>query len=121
MDISGRKTLAKEASLRYIAKTDSPFRAQDLMRYLESEGITVNKTTVYRQLESFLSDNVISAVNLNDGVTRYEPSHNTECHHHIVCKQCGKVAHIELGNSIHKIESELSKSSSISFCKSLMA
>lgn len=102
-----RLTPAKRATIEYFLNVKVPFSAQDLIEHLNKLGFNLNKTTVYRQLESFTSEEILGSVNLNDGVTRYELKHN-ECHHHIVCKECGKVSHIQLGDRIKTLQTELS-------------
>jgi Fur family ferric uptake transcriptional regulator len=52
----------------------------------------ISKATVYQNLK-FLSDKgLIQEVNIK-GVSRFEP--NLEPHHHIICKNCGKIIDFE--------------------------
>lgn len=68
--------------------------------------IGVNKTTVYRQIEKLLIDNIIIEVELGDGKKRYELK-SLDHHHHLVCKKCGSLEDIELDESV--ILNEVSK------------
>jgi Fur family transcriptional regulator, ferric uptake regulator len=54
---------------------------------------TLDKVTVYRTLESFVTAKLVNRVEFGDGVTRYEITHGH--HHHIVCTECGVITDVE--------------------------
>lgn len=55
--------------------------------------LSVNKTTVYRQLDKLFQDKKIVEVELGDGKKRYE-STRLDHHHHLICKKCGRLEDI---------------------------
>lgn len=57
--------------------------------------ITSNQTTIYRALEALTSTEVVKKIDFGDTGARYELNVGTNHHHHIVCKQCGKIEDIE--------------------------
>jgi Fur family ferric uptake transcriptional regulator len=54
-------------------------------------GRSVGRASVYRVLEELVSLDLISRVDVGDGIARYEPQypHGTQHHHHLVCDGCG--------------------------------
>ncbi len=61
--------------------------------------IPANKTTIYRELNQFLSKGLINEIEFGDGKKRYE-SKNRDHHHHLVCKNCGKVENLEINEKV---------------------
>jgi Fe2+ or Zn2+ uptake regulation protein len=62
--------------------------ATQLIEKLHAMGVNANKTSIYRNLDSFLEDNLICQQSFGDELL-YELQ---EDHHdHIRCKSCGKV------------------------------
>jgi Fe2+ or Zn2+ uptake regulation protein len=62
--------------------------ASQIVEHLHLVGQKVNKTSVYRNLESFLEDNLICQQSFDDKIV-YELHHDH--HDHVVCRSCGKV------------------------------
>lgn len=79
---------------KLISNSKLPVDASYLIKKLK-----VNKTTVYRQIEKLLSENVIIEVELGDGKKRYELK-NLDHHHHLVCKKCGNLEDIKLDEKL---------------------
>ncbi len=52
-------------------------------------------TTVYRSLESLVSEGLVQAVDLGDGERRYELVKPGEHHHHLVCESCRQSVHLD--------------------------
>jgi Fur family transcriptional regulator, ferric uptake regulator len=48
----------------------------------------ISKATVYQNLKFLAENGMVQEVNIK-GVSRFEP--NLEPHHHIICKNCGKI------------------------------
>lgn len=53
---------------------------------------TINETTVYRTIDTFLFLGIIKRVDLRQGAAYYEIDHH---HHHIVCTSCGVIEDFE--------------------------
>jgi Fur family ferric uptake transcriptional regulator len=66
--------------------------APQIVEMLHSQGSKVNKTSVYRNLESFLSDGLICQQSFGETGFSYELQN--EHHDHIRCDVCGKVTEI---------------------------
>jgi len=51
----------------------------------------IDKVTIYRNLDLFVSEGVVKAMNFGGTETLYEYQHHP--HHHAVCTDCDKVIH----------------------------
>lgn len=105
-----RITPVKKATLQYMSTAGNPFSAYDLLDHLHSRNFKINKTTAYRQLDAFVEAEILSIVNFNDGIMRYERKRDS-CHHHILCTNCGRIAHVELRNVMDALHDILSHES----------
>lgn len=73
-------------------------RAQKPLSVSELGGRTshpLDKVTLYRALEDFVTSKIIVKVNFNTAITYYEFIHKDHHHHHIVCESCGTIEDIE--------------------------
>lgn len=85
-----------------------PQDVQALLRFLSKQQKHVHKTTVYRDLEAFMNVNLVIPVQFGDSIVRYELA-NQPHHHHLVCKECGKVEDVHLAHSFRKLEKRLTQ------------
>ncbi|HBC89798.1 MAG TPA: ferric uptake regulation protein [Lentisphaeria bacterium] len=89
-----RVTVAREAILDVLARTDKHMSAEDIYMKLHPIYPNIGLTTVYRTLDVLSNLALIFKLEIGDGRARYElaespkkPSH----HHHLVCTGCKKV------------------------------
>ena len=54
----------------------------------------VSLATVYNTLNELVSMGEISAINVGDGSTRYDPKVGPD-HHHLICDSCGRIYDVE--------------------------
>jgi Fe2+ or Zn2+ uptake regulation protein len=92
-----RISKTREKIIRLLSKNQKPTDAVYL-----TQKIKVNKTTIYRDLENLLKENLITEIDFGDGKKRYEIN-SQKHHHHIVCKNCGKIEDLKS----EKLESEI--------------
>ena len=74
--------------------------AQEVFQKLERDGDRIGLTTVYRALQSLLSDKIVDVLRRDDGEAIYRLC-GDQHHHHLVCKNCGDTVEIE-GGAIEK-------------------
>jgi len=67
--------------------------AQELHKALKTIGLSVNKTTVYRELQFLTDQGYLVEVHLNPKETSYE-STDLMHHHHLICETCGKIDNV---------------------------
>ncbi len=91
-----------------LKKTQKPITVQEISSGLLKKNISANKTTIYRELEFLLTQNIIDEIEFGDGKKRYE-LRSEKHHHHIVCIQCGKVEDIDFDVDLKTHEKEISK------------
>lgn len=72
--------------------------AEDISRALAEQGISVGKTTVYRQLERLTEQGIVRKFFVDEGSACYQyVGEHGDCHnhYHFKCAVCGKLLHLE--------------------------
>lgn len=104
-----KKTKQREEIIEIIAHSNNPLSAEEIYLELSKRGIKLNLSTVYRTIETLVSKNVISKVNLdNETKNRFELFESESHHHHLICLGCKKILTIE-HCPLEKYESQISK------------
>lgn len=98
MDILKREgmksTRHRNAILLLLEQSEQPMTAEELYISLREKTATINLSTVYRTLDTFVSKKLVLKSTLDDGKARYELNHH-EHKHHLFCVGCHKVISIE--------------------------
>jgi Fe2+ or Zn2+ uptake regulation protein len=97
-----RTTTVRTAVIELLASGGSPKSVPDLNAALAVRKITVNKTTLYRELEFLKQQGIVTDVRLNERQTRYEIA--GDHHHHLVCTSCDRVEDVELDRELDEQE-----------------
>ena len=63
---------------------------------MQREGESIGLTTVYRALQSLVSEKIVDILRRDDGEAIYRLC-GVAHHHHLVCKSCGDTTEIEGG------------------------
>jgi Fur family ferric uptake transcriptional regulator len=84
--IGFRSTAPRKAVLSAIEDSPGPFTVEDLLIDLPEVG----RATVFRTIKLLQELDLVCRVPLEDGSVRYQLS-KSEHHHHLVCRNCGKV------------------------------
>ncbi len=100
-------TQTRKSILEIFSNHPSPQSASDILNSLKKNNISVDKTTIYRELEFLLNQNLINEVHFDDGKTRYEAT-DEKHHHHLICNSCGNIKDIDIeeSNFLSNIESK---------------
>ncbi len=85
-----------------------PITAQDILLAMETIGMKVNKTTVYRELDFLQKIAIIKAIDFGDGLKRYELLQEGH-HHHVICSKCRKVQDVVLKVDLDEEENKIQK------------
>ena len=88
-----RQTEFLENLFSILSDCKKPHSVQEIMRHLRKQHPQLNKTTVYRQLQTLKNLRITKEICLNDGTRRIEL--DTGDHHHIVSSVCGNVEHMK--------------------------
>lgn len=103
-----RLTPGRIALLVFLKSKKVPLTASDIQNQINHK---LDKVTLYRALEDFVTSKIIAKVNLNNQASYYEfIHHDHHHHHHIVCEKCGKIEDIEHCNQTN-LQKEILKHS----------
>ena len=75
-----------------LSKIDTHPSAEDIYKIVKKEYPSISLATVYKTLETFAENNLISKVNFLHDLARYDG--NTSPHHHLVCVKCKKIVDV---------------------------
>lgn len=102
-------TKTRKQVLTLFEQEHRPLNAKDIITYLHENKLTVNKTTVYRELTFLHSLGFIKEVRIDDNEMHYETT-SMDHHHHLVCKNCNAVEGVasnELEKEMEKLENDV--------------
>lgn len=88
-----RHTRQRDAILEVFLDVKGHITAENLYERVRSEHVNIGYTTVYRTMKLLCDAGLAVERKFEDGVTRYEISH--EHHDHLVCVRCGKIVEFE--------------------------
>jgi Fur family ferric uptake transcriptional regulator len=104
-----RMTVVRKMIVNLFTKAKAPLAAQNIIKSLSKGGRAVNKTTVYREIESLKDANLIREVNLLDGQLRYELIKESHNHSHLVCTECKQIECLPPINELSKLEKKIAQ------------
>jgi len=98
----GYSTKSRMMILEYLKQNISTtVSAASILEHLNSNGLDINKSTVYRYLKKLCTDNlIIKYVDRESEVTVYQyigENHHCSEHLHLQCKRCEKIIHLDCG------------------------
>lgn len=102
-----RITPVREKILSILEKSVNPIAAIDLINDFKLEKFSVNKTTIYRELDFLMERDLISEIELGEGKKRYEL--NKGHHHHLVCLNCRSINDIDIETDLSEEEKRIYK------------
>ena len=82
-----RNSKKREQILAVLQETRTVLSAKSIHENLKE----VDKVTVYRNLDLFVSSGIVKAMNFGGAETLYE--YQQHPHHHAVCTDCNKIIH----------------------------
>ena len=94
-----RITKTRRSLIDIFTTLGKPLSVQELLNNLSHRRLTVNKTTVYRELEFLEGQEIIREVQLGQDRKRFELTTGSH-HHHIRCIQCDKIVDVNIPNEL---------------------
>lgn len=89
-DAGYRRGGARQVVIELLDEQACALSALDIEDRLRTrEGRQVGRASIYRVLDELVTLNLLTRVEVGDGVARYEPQR--EHHHHLVCDGCGRL------------------------------
>jgi Fur family ferric uptake transcriptional regulator len=87
-----RRGGARRAVIRLLGEQRCALSAVEIGAALEREDRAVSRASVYRILEELEQAELVTRIEVGQGVVRYEPiRHGRGHHHHMVCDRCGQL------------------------------
>jgi Fur family ferric uptake transcriptional regulator len=90
-----RLTRPRQAILEHLGQVSAPQSATEIRSALKMRRVSVDLVTVYRTMDVLKRLGLVKPVVLREGETLYELVEAGRHHHHVVCRDCGEVSHIE--------------------------
>lgn len=106
-----RLTAVRRLIIDFLQQSQKPATALELQGVITKKLRPVNKTTIYRELELLLNNNIIVEINFGDNKKRYEIA-GLPHHHHLVCSNCDKVEDVFIDRDLHQLEQKITKEKS---------
>ena len=108
-----RRGGAREAVIELLDEQRCALSALDIEDRLRTgEGRRVGRASIYRVVDELVSLDLLTRVDVGDGVARYEPrAAADEHHHHLVCDGCGRLEPFQddaLEHALHALASRVS-------------
>ncbi|NLP35894.1 MAG: transcriptional repressor [Clostridiales bacterium] len=102
-----RNTKQKKFILSILKEADRPISANEIYAKIITDLPKIAKSTIYRNLDALLKQDIIDKYNFNDNETFYliKPD-NDEHRHFIICDDCKKVFDLP-SCPLHEIESSI--------------
>lgn len=93
-DAGYRRGGARQVVIELLDEQPCALSALDIEDRLRArDGRRVGRASIYRVLDELVTLNLLTRIDIGDGVARYEPQreHEGGHHHHLVCDGCGKL------------------------------
>lgn len=87
-----RATPGRLSMLQVLAMADQPLAIPEIVRELKGR---LNQVTVYRALESLCEVGIVRRVDMQHAHAHYELAEGEKHHHHLICKNCGRIEDVE--------------------------
>lgn len=88
-----RLTKIRKEIIKLFSEHPFPLSAKKIEEILSKAHISVNKTTVYRELQFLHENGYLLEVYLRPGEISYESS-ELKHHHHLICDSCGRIDNV---------------------------
>ena len=90
-----RLTKTRRAMIALFLREHTPLSVPQILAELSAQMIRVNKTTVYRELETLETLSIVESVKLEDRKQYFELA-TRDHHHHFVCIECEEIEDVLL-------------------------
>lgn len=105
--LGGRVTKTRTVMLSILLVATKPLSAADLLLLLKEQGLVVNRTTIYRELNFLLGHGILKEVRLLGEPSLFE--FQLEHCHHLVCTKCHAVKKVNICNQLASQEKQIMK------------
>lgn len=103
-----RLTRVRKALIEIFETLKVPLSVPQLKILLQEQGLTPDKTTLYREISFLMEQNLVVGIELGEGKKRYESAQHGH-HHHLVCLRCDNIEDIEVEADLKDEEKRILK------------
>lgn len=103
-----RLTTARKAIIGIFETNHKPISAEEINEILTTDLININKSTLYREIDFLVIQNILKPIQLQEKTKRYELVH-LHHHHHLICQKCKKIQDFEIDNCLNDTLKQVSK------------
>ncbi|PIQ77469.1 hypothetical protein COV82_04255 [Candidatus Peregrinibacteria bacterium CG11_big_fil_rev_8_21_14_0_20_46_8] len=103
-----RITMCRRALISLLFESPNPLSILDLKAALQQEGLEFDKSTLYREIQFLMNNNLTVELCFHTGEKKYE--WKREHHHHLICRRCDAIEEVqldELENVLPSIEKKI--------------
>jgi Fur family transcriptional regulator, ferric uptake regulator len=101
-----KQSRQREVILEHFLDTGGHMTVDDLYRVIHRKHPGIGRTTIYRALKLFVDAQLASAIELKDGLTRFEHKYRHAHHDHMICTECGTIIEF-LSPEIERLQDEI--------------
>lgn len=103
-----RMTKNRAALLEIFLTEEHPLSAEEVLKKLKRKRLTINTSTLYRELEFLEKESVIQEVKLQGKKRLFELSFKKH-HHHLYCLTCESIEEVEMDNELEALERSIQR------------
>jgi Fur family ferric uptake transcriptional regulator len=86
-----RRGGARQAVIELLDQQPCALTVLDIEDRLRTGERPVGRASIYRAVDELVNLDLVTRVEVGDGVARYEPQRSHAHHHHLVCDGCGRL------------------------------
>ena len=89
-----KRTIQRAVVLEILESAGGHMTAEEVAKEVESRRLALNRSTVYRTLETLAEVGVVKATRIGRAI-HYELSQDGDDHHHLRCVDCNVMVHLD--------------------------
>jgi Fur family ferric uptake transcriptional regulator len=101
-----KSTLLRRKLIDIFLSKNFPISVPEILDLLRLENLEVNKTSVYREIEFLIDQQLIRQIDLRERGKRYEFDLRNH-HHHLICIKCNLIEDFELDQDLDVTEKKI--------------
>jgi Fur family ferric uptake transcriptional regulator len=103
-----KRSRQREIILERFLETKGHLSVDDLYRIIQRTHPEIGRTTIYRTLKLLCDAEIARAIELQDGLTRFETLNKDEHHDHMVCTRCGTIVEFT-SEAVEKVQEQIAR------------
>lgn len=90
-----RDSKGRKAVIEVLKNINAPLSAEEIFLKIKQAGISINLSTVYRNLDTMENDGLVEKTIMKDSKSRFELT-GDEHRHHLICTNCKKMVSFDV-------------------------